>query len=92
MGRSRGGLTTKIHLLADTRCRPLARVTSAGQRHDSLALQPLLARLRINRPPLRKLARSSGLPLLDVPRAAHLGVGEQVAAATDPGGAGPAAR
>ena len=49
MGRSRGGLTTKIHLLADTRCRPLARVTSAGQRHDSLALQPLLARLRINR-------------------------------------------
>jgi len=35
-------MTTKIHLLADTRCRPLVRVTSAGQRHDSLALQPLL--------------------------------------------------
>jgi transposase len=49
LGRSRGGLTTKIHLLADTRCRPLVRVTSAGQRHDSLALQPLLARLRITR-------------------------------------------
>ncbi len=49
LGRSRGGLTTKIHLLADTRCRPLARVTSAGQRHDSLALPPLLAHLRITR-------------------------------------------
>ena len=49
LGRSRGGLTTKIHLLADTSCRPLVRVTSAGQRHDSLALQPLLARLRITR-------------------------------------------
>jgi transposase len=36
-------------LLADTHCRPLVRVTSAGQRHDSLALQPLLARLRISR-------------------------------------------
>ena len=38
LGRSRGGLTSKIHRLADTRCRPLARVTSSGQRHDSLAL------------------------------------------------------
>jgi transposase len=38
LGRSRGGLTSKIHLLADSGCRPLARLTSAGQRHDSLAL------------------------------------------------------
>ena len=30
-------------------CRPLARVTSAGQRHDSLALVPLMGRLRIAR-------------------------------------------
>ena len=36
LGRSRGGLSTKIHLLADTRCRPLARGTTAGQRHDSM--------------------------------------------------------
>jgi len=34
LGRSRGGLTSKIHLLADARCGPLARVTNAGQRHD----------------------------------------------------------
>ena len=25
IGRSRGGLTTKIHLAADLRCRPVAR-------------------------------------------------------------------
>jgi transposase len=42
-------LTTKIHLLADRRCRPLVRVTSAGQRHDSLAFRPLMRRLRIAR-------------------------------------------
>jgi transposase len=50
LGRSRGGLSTKIHLLADSRCRPLARVTTAGQRHDSLAFEPLMGRLRIRRP------------------------------------------
>jgi Transposase DDE domain len=49
LGHSRGGLTTKIHLLADRRCRPLARVTTAGQRHDSLAFEPLMSRLRIAR-------------------------------------------
>ena len=49
MGRSRGGLSTKIHLLADTRCRPLARVVTAGQRGDALGFAPLLARLRIPR-------------------------------------------
>ena len=49
LGRSRGGLTTKVHLLADAGCRPLARVTSAGQRHDSLAFIPLLGRLAIAR-------------------------------------------
>ena len=28
-------IDTKIHLLADARCRPMARVVTAGQRHDS---------------------------------------------------------
>jgi transposase len=50
MGRSRGGLTTKVHLMADSRCRPLARVITAGQRHDSIAFEPLMRRLRIRRP------------------------------------------
>ena len=49
LGRSRGGLTRKIHLLADCGCRPLARVTRAGQRHDSLAFHPLMGRLAIAR-------------------------------------------
>lgn len=49
LGRSRGGLSTKIHLLADARCRPLARVLTAGQRHDSVAFEPLMGRLRIRR-------------------------------------------
>jgi len=47
LGRSRGGLTTKIHLAADSSCRPLAQLTSAGQRHDSLAFIPLMGQLRI---------------------------------------------
>ena len=47
LGRSRGGLTSKIHLLADSGCPPLARVTSAGQRHDSLAFAPLMGQLKI---------------------------------------------
>ena len=49
LGRSRGGLTTKIHLLADAACRPLVHATTAGQRHDSLALAPLLQRLKVHR-------------------------------------------
>ena len=35
IGRSRGGLTTRIHLAADLRCRPVARLTSPGQHGDS---------------------------------------------------------
>ena len=49
LGRSRGGLTTKIHLAADTRCRPISRVTTAGQRHDSVAFEPVMDRIRIRR-------------------------------------------
>jgi transposase len=39
----------KIHLAADRRCRPISRVTSAGQRHDSLGLRPVMAAIRIRR-------------------------------------------
>jgi transposase len=34
---------------ADVRCRPISRVTSPGQRHDSLAFGPVLAGIRIRR-------------------------------------------
>jgi hypothetical protein len=47
LGRSRGGLSTKIHLAADDRCRPIARVITAGQRHDAVAFPPLMNTIRI---------------------------------------------
>jgi transposase len=47
LGRSRGGLTTKIHLAADTRCRPLTRHTSPGQRHDSRGFTVVMDGIRI---------------------------------------------
>jgi transposase len=49
LGRSRGGVTTKIHLAADSRCRLIARVTTAGQRHDSLAFPAVMADISITR-------------------------------------------
>jgi hypothetical protein len=36
LGRSLGGLTTTIHLAADARARPISRVITPGQRHDSV--------------------------------------------------------
>ncbi|EFL37346.1 IS4 family Transposase [Streptomyces griseoflavus Tu4000] len=49
IGRSRGGLTTKIHLAADARCRPLAFVFTAGQAGDAPAFTDVMARLRVPR-------------------------------------------
>ena len=49
LGRSRGGLTSKIHLLADDRARPLTWQTSPGQRGDSPMFVPVLDGLRIRR-------------------------------------------
>ncbi|WP_374190382.1 IS5 family transposase [Streptomyces sp. NE5-10] len=50
LGRSRGGLTTKIHLAADSRCRPLAFVLTPGQAGDAPAFPEVMARLRVPRP------------------------------------------
>ncbi|NEC36348.1 transposase, partial [Streptomyces rubrogriseus] len=50
IGRSRGGLTTKIHLAADARCRPLVFVLTAGQAGDAPAFSEVMARLRVPRP------------------------------------------
>jgi transposase len=49
LGRSRGGLTTKVHLAADRRCRPVARVITAGQRNDSVVFNAVMDRIRIHR-------------------------------------------
>ncbi len=42
MGRSRGGLTTKIHALVDAKGLPLRFDLSPGQTHDSQAAATLL--------------------------------------------------
>ncbi|MFE5406786.1 IS5 family transposase [Streptomyces sp. NPDC056580] len=49
LGRSRGGLTTKIHLACDGRGRPLAILLTPGQRHDSSCARPLLERIHVPR-------------------------------------------
>lgn len=45
LGRSRGGLTTKIHALVDAKGRPIRLSLTAGQVHDSRAANALLDRL-----------------------------------------------
>lgn len=49
LGRSRGGLTTKIVLAGDSRARLVSRVTTAGHRHDSTAFDAVMAGIRICR-------------------------------------------
>jgi hypothetical protein len=36
LGRSRGGLTTKLHLTVEQGQKPLSLLVTAGERHDSL--------------------------------------------------------
>lgn len=45
MGRSRGGLTTKLHALVDGNGLPVRLVLSPGEMHDSQAARDLLAGL-----------------------------------------------
>lgn len=49
LGRSRGGLSTKIHQLVDGRGRPLVIALTAGQAGDSPMLKFLLADLAVDR-------------------------------------------
>ncbi|MFI1628151.1 IS5 family transposase [Streptomyces noursei] len=49
LGRSRGGVTCKIHLLSDDRARPLTWQTSPGQRGDCPMFVTVLEGLRIRR-------------------------------------------
>ncbi|MET4922485.1 IS5 family transposase [Streptomyces sp. PSRA5] len=50
IGRSRGGLTTRIHLAADSECRPLAFVLPPGQAGDAPAFETVMRALRVPRP------------------------------------------
>jgi transposase len=49
LGRSRGGLTSKVHLFSDDRACPLHWLTSPGQRGDSPVFAPVLGGLSIRR-------------------------------------------
>jgi transposase len=50
LGRSRGGLTTKVHLACEQRQKPLSVIVTAGQRGDSPQFQAVLGRIRVPRP------------------------------------------
>ncbi|WP_443058098.1 IS5 family transposase [Streptomyces sp. NBC_00820] len=49
LGRSRGGLTTKIHLACDGRGRPLAFTITGGNVNDCTQFEQVMARIRITR-------------------------------------------
>jgi hypothetical protein len=58
LGRSRGGLTTKLHLTVERRQKPMSIVITAGQRGDSPQFEVVLGRVRVPRPgPGRPRAR-----------------------------------
>lgn len=50
LGRSCGGFTSKLHLSADGRCRPLSLVVTGGQRADCTQFGPVLEKIRVPRP------------------------------------------
>ncbi|MCG8971462.1 transposase [Streptomyces sp. CL12-4] len=50
LGRSRGGFTSKLHLSADGRCRPLSLIVTPGQRADCNQFKPVLEKIRVPRP------------------------------------------
>ncbi|MFJ4429053.1 IS5 family transposase [Streptomyces bobili] len=49
LGRSRGGLTTKLHLAAEQGQKPMSIVITAGQRGDSPQFEPVLNKVRVPR-------------------------------------------
>ncbi len=50
LGRSRGGQSSKVHLAADRRCRPLAFVLTAGQAATGPQFIPVLDKVRVRGP------------------------------------------
>ncbi|WP_406129313.1 IS5 family transposase [Streptomyces canus] len=49
LGRSRGGLSTKVHLASDSQARPLALHIATGQAGDAPAFEAVMARIRVPR-------------------------------------------
>ncbi|GJF26856.1 hypothetical protein SHO565_74200 [Streptomyces sp. HO565] len=60
LGRSRGGLSAKVHLASDSRARPLGIRVTAGQAGDAPAFEAVMARIRI---PRRGLGRPRTRPV-----------------------------
>ena len=50
LGRSRGGLTTKLHLAVEQGQKPMSIVITAGQRGDCPQFEPVLEGIRVPRP------------------------------------------
>ncbi|MFI6910460.1 IS5 family transposase [Nonomuraea sp. NPDC050394] len=65
LGRSRGGFSTKIHLVADRRCRPIQTMVSPGQHGDSPYFRRVLERVRIVRRGLGRPRKRPGRVLAD---------------------------
>lgn len=61
LGRSRGGLTSKVHLAADRNCRPLAFLLTAGQAADSPQFIPVLSKVRVRLPVGRPRTRPAAV-------------------------------
>ncbi|MFI6334183.1 transposase [Streptomyces sp. NPDC050535] len=55
LGRSRGGLTTKLHLAVEQGQKPMSIVITAGQRGDSQQFEPVLKKIRVARPDAGRL-------------------------------------
>jgi transposase len=77
LGRSRGGVSTKIHLAADRRCRPVTRILTPGQHGDCPQFIPLMQAIRIarrgkGRPGTRPGAVMAGKAYSSAANRAHL--------------------
>ena len=59
------GLTIKMHLAADLRCRPVARLTSPGQDGDSPYFTPLMESIRVQRRGLGRPRQRPGRAMAD---------------------------
>jgi transposase len=66
LGRSRGGLSTKVHLAADGGARPIAFAVTPGQAGDAPAFETVMARIRVSRtgPGRPRTRHSLGRPRL----------------------------
>ncbi|MFF0747329.1 transposase [Streptomyces sp. NPDC004111] len=60
LGRSRGGLTTKLHLAVEQGQKPMSIVITAGQRGNSPQSEPVLNKVRVARPSSGRLRTRPG--------------------------------